>query len=346
MNIQEFKKRYSYHFPKSLIAQHPARPRDSARLLVCDKKTGETTVDTFSHLDKYLPPKSVIVLNDTKVLPARLLLQKKTGGAIEVFYVREISKTVVAVLLNKTVSFGDELFLGNKPLFRVIERIGKEWLVELTRSSVSRPIEIWIAHGTVPLPPYIKNASLSKKQNNRDYQTVFGTRFGSVAAPTASLHFTNRLLSKLRSAGHTVCFVTLHVNLGTFAPVTGDHLESGTLHSEYFSVPPATATIITTAKTSGRSIIPVGTTALRTLESAFDSRGVLLAQSGMTNLFIQEGYDFKIATGLITNFHVPESSLLALVCAFAGYDHVMSWYKKAIGLGFRLFSFGDGMLIF
>ncbi len=345
MNIQEFKKRYWYEFPAGLIAQHPARPRDAARLLVCDKTTGETRVDTFSHLAQYLPPKSVLVLNDTKVLPARLTLHKKTGGVVEALYVRDVSPFRVAVLLNKGVVVGDELLFRNKPVFKVVERLEKEWVLELLDVH-KRPVDVWIAHGTVPLPPYIKHASKNKKQNERDYQTVFGKHRGSVAAPTASLHFTNRLLQKLRTAGHTVCFVTLHVNLGTFAPVSESHLVSGTLHSEYFSVPAATAKTIAAAKQKGQAIIPVGTTALRTLESGFDKNGVLVTQSGMTNLFIQEGYDFKIATALITNFHVPQSSLLALVCTFAGYTQVMEWYRKAITGKFRLFSFGDGMMIF
>lgn len=232
--------------------------------------------------------------------------------------------------------------MNGKPAFKVLGRDGKYLLLSpLFRGSLRAVLE---KHGDAPLPPYIKNSPLSKREQRQQYQTVFAKTPGSIAAPTASLHFTPRLLKSLKKAGIETAFVTLHVGLGTFAPLTAEHLKSGTLHEEEWFIDKKTAAQIERAKKEGRPVIPVGTTALRTLESAAAGRAIKKLR-GKTNLFIREGYNFKIADGLITNFHVPKSSLLMLVAAFAGRKKIQTTYRHAIKHGYRFFSFGDGMLI-
>lgn len=331
--------KYDYKFPKKLIAKVPASPRDSAKILVYIRKTEKTYFNVFRNIGKYLPQKSVLVMNETKVLPARLNLKKETGGKIKFLYLRMEGKNVVG-LCEKNLPVGSDLFAGGKKVFIVLRKQGKEYVLK----NLGSFIKILKKFGETPIPPYIKHSPLSESRLRKEYQTVFARTPGSVAAPTASLHFTKKLLKNLKRAGHKIVFVTLHVNLGTFSPVTEENLKSGRLHEEYFEISPTAAQALNEAKKADRPVIAVGTTSLRALESAV-RKGRIGKRSGLTDLFIREGHKFKFSDGLITNFHVPKSSLLMLVSAFAGRKNILALYKKAIARKFRLFSFGDGMLI-
>ncbi len=334
---------YDFEFPKELIAQKPAKPRDSARLLVYDRKLKKTAWDTFAHLPKYLPPRSVLVLNRTKVVPARLAVTKESGGRARLLYVRTAGRELV-FLSDRKLAAGSRVRVNQGIYFEVAGQAGSEY--DLRPSfPVARIFRVLEKYGQTPIPPYIKNSPLKEKDLRREYQAVFAKTKGSVAAPTASLHFTPALLAKLRRAGHEVRFVTLHVNLGTFAPLTAENLRTGKLHAEFYEMDAATARALTRARTEGRPIIPVGTTVLRTLESAADARGRLRKLSGETRLFIRPGYEFRFTDRLVTNFHVPGSSLLLLTEALLGRKTLENAYKQAIRRRFRLFSFGDGMLI-
>jgi S-adenosylmethionine:tRNA ribosyltransferase-isomerase len=265
--------------------------------------------------------------------------KKVTGGRVEVFYVGEKDSNILA-LTNHFLDVGEKVFLNEKIFFEVL---GKEDKIYTLRPSfpVSDVQKVFTKYGETPIPPYIKNSGLSETQLREKYQTVFAKRTGSVAAPTASLHFTNRLLEKLQKQGIQIEFVTLHVNLGTFAPLTEEAVESGKLHKEWYEVPAKTAIALAKAKKEGRPIIAVGTTAVRTLEQSEGKTG-----SGETRLFIRPGYEFKFVDGMVTNFHVPKSSLLMLVASFIGREKLFELYAEAINRDFRLFSFGDGMLVF
>lgn len=335
--------KFSYDYPPELIANQPASPRDNSQLLVYNPQTGGSARAVFRDLGKYLPKRSVIVLNQTKVVPARLITYKKTGGKVEVLYLGRRGKNIEA-LTNKSVQIGEKLFLTEKIFFTVRERSENHLLL---RSSfpVNKIFDVMLRYGQVPLPPYIKNTPLSQASLRQKYQTIFARDRGSVAAPTASLHFTNRLLKKLEKQGHRLVHVTLHVNLGTFASLRPDDLTRGKLHREWYEISKEAAGEIAAAKASGWPVIAVGTTALRALESAAQSENVIKAKNGETDLFIRPGYKFKIVDGLVTNFHVPKSSLLMLVAALIGREKLLGLYRQAISERFRLFSFGDAMLV-
>ncbi len=335
--------RYDYAFPPGLIAQAPASPRDSARLLVHRRKTGETEEAVFRDIGRFLPPRSVLVLNETKVIPARLQLTRSTGGRIAALWLGTANGRI-QVLANRRLRPGEFLRLQGDTGFTVDGPDGRGWL--LTPSfPIARLHRLLDRHGDMPLPPYIKQSPLTRAELRREYQTVFAKEAGSVAAPTASLHFTRGLLAKLQKSGIRIVRVTLHVHLGTFAPLTEEQWKTGVLHSEEYRIPPVSARVLAAARAAGDPIIAVGTTVVRTLESASDEQGRIVRPSGNTNLFIQEGYRFRLVNGLITNFHVPKSSLLMLVSAFAGRDTVLELYQRAIAAKFRFFSFGDAMLI-
>lgn len=340
-NLAELEK-YSFEFPAELIAQKPAHPRDSARLLIYDRKTKKIAVDVFRNIAKYLPPKSLLVLNQTKVIPARLEFRKKTGGRVRGLYLGA-STGGLRFLMDRKVSRGEVLDV-DKFRFEVGGKNGKEYYLK-TLFIKNRFMEILQKYGKTPIPPYIKHSPLKEGELRREYQTVFAEKPGSVAAPTASLHFTQKLLKDLRKQGHQTCFTTLHVNLGTFAPITEENMKFGRLHTEEYLVPARAAQKINKARAEGRKIIAVGTTVARTLESAVSRSGRLTPKKGETNLFIRPGYKFKSLDGLITNFHVPKSSLLMLVSALSSPKEIMNIYQFAIEHRFRLFSFGDGMLI-
>jgi S-adenosylmethionine:tRNA ribosyltransferase-isomerase len=334
---------YDYPFPPSAIALEPAQPRDAAKLLVVNRKTGKTSEDTFRNLALHLPPKSIIVLNDTKVLPARIWLKKKTGGKVQVFYLHH-DRSYWHALCDRPLNEG-EIISGHGFFLTVHNREGKVWALKPS-FPLTESLDILQKYGTTPIPPYIKHSPLSERRLRKEYQTVWAKVSGSVAAPTASLHFTPRLLKALKRQGHTIQFVTLHVGLGTFSPVTESQLSSGRLHEEYYRISLGTSRVLARAKEEGRAVVAVGTTVARTLESATDSRGRLRRLSGKTDLFITPGYRWRFIDALITNFHVPQSSLMMLVASFIdSRQTLLRIYRWAIKKEFRLFSFGDGMLI-
>lgn len=328
--------------PEELIAQVPAIPRDASRLLILDKKSGEIKEDIFRNLGQYLSPHSVIVLNETKVVPARLPARTESGSLVELLYLRAGEHTFFA-LSPKKLHESDVLLLGNHEL-KVRRAVHGEYEI-LPSFAISELSNILENIGITPLPPYIKNNTHTEPELRLKYQTVFAKKPGSIAAPTASLHFTPELLASLESAGHTLAYVTLHVGMGTFMNPTAEQIKSSTLHEEWYEISHETARLINVCKEAGRAIIPVGTTALRTIESASTDAGVVEAKSGTTNLFIQPGYTFKITDHMITNFHVPRSSLRMLVAAFAGAENIVHSYEYAIEKKFRFYSFGDAMLI-
>lgn len=343
MTLEQSLAPYDYDYPAALIAQKPAAPRDAARLLVYHRGSGRIVWDNFRNLAKHLPPRSLIILNDTKVLPARLTLKKATGGAVRFLYLAT-EGSLVRGLADRKLAVGATLRLDRTLSFEVRARSGDGYLLQPSFPA-SKIVEVLERYGAPPLPPYIKHSPLTAAEIKEKYQSVFARVRGSVAAPTASLHFTPRLLAALEKAGHEIRYVTLHVNLGTFAPLTEAKLRQGKLHRETFSVSKSAAAAAAKAKKARRPVIAVGTTVARVLEAAADGHGRLRAARGQTDMFIREGYRFKCVDGLITNFHVPKSSLLMLVSALVGREKLLGLYKKAVAKKFALFSFGDGMLI-
>ena len=337
---------FDYELPESSIAQKPSSPRDNARLMTVQRKTGKTSDAVFSDIGSFLPQKSLIVINDTKVIPARLQLRKSTGGAVEVLYLGH-DKTEVQAMVSPGLKPGTQLFLGERMVFTVEGSSGKFYRLK-AHMHKDRVIPLFERHGVMPIPPYIKHSPLGKAQMKRAYQTVFAARNGSVAAPTASLHFTKRLLARLKNQGHEILHITLHVNLGTFAPLEYENIRMKRLHEEHYYISGRNALRLTRAIAHGEPIIACGTTVARTLESATRvRRGRATVQSGWhaTDLFIAPGFSFRAVTGLITNFHLPQSSLLMLVAAFAGKKHIMDAYRTAVAGGYRFYSFGDAMFI-
>ncbi|MBI5530375.1 MAG: tRNA preQ1(34) S-adenosylmethionine ribosyltransferase-isomerase QueA [Candidatus Doudnabacteria bacterium] len=344
INLHSILKAYDYRLPEELIAQKPARPRDSARLLVYNKKLKTAKFDTFKHLGKYLPKNAVLVFNQTKVVPARLKLKKETGGVVEILYIKN-DNGIIHALCNKHLAPDSKLQVaGAKQLhFTVLKKVNQFYYLKPSFPSAQIK-SILEKYGQTPLPPYIKHSPLSEKQKREQYQTVFAKNGLSVAAPTASLHFSKSLIASLKKQGIEVEYLTLNVNLGTFAPLREENLKTGKLHSETFEIEKPTADRLNLAKKQGRPIIAVGTTVIRTLESAAHNNK-LTKLSGDTRLFIQPGYKFKFISGTVTNFHVPKSSLLMLISALVGKSVLLNLYKKAISKKFRFFSFGDGMII-
>jgi len=335
-------KLYDYKLPENLIAQEPASPRDKAGLLVYKKDTGETLFDEFLNITKYLPKNAVLVFNETKVLPARIILKKETGGKVEILYLQK-RNNLLEVLSDRKLNVGSKIYLNSKISFLVEGQEGKIYLLKSV-FAIEKFYEVLEKYGTAPIPPYIKHSPLSKKELKEKYQSIFAKYQGSVAAPTASLHFTKRVLNKIKKAGIEIKFVTLHVGLGTFATLTEENLKNKKLHQEFYNIDKKTAKFLNKVKKEGRTIIAVGTTVARTLESA-SKDGQLENLSGRTDIFITEGYKFDFVDGMVTNFHVPKSSLLMLVSALIGREKVLELYKQAIDKKFKFYSFGDGMLI-
>ncbi|MFH1188432.1 MAG: tRNA preQ1(34) S-adenosylmethionine ribosyltransferase-isomerase QueA [bacterium] len=343
-SFEDIVSQYDYDLLDSYIAQAPSSPRDSARVLVYNRQTKQTTIDTFSQLVRYLPERAVLVFNETKVLPARLYVQKETGGVVELLYIKTIEPYIL-VLTNKNLFVGQVLYIEGIATFTVIQKLEKGYLLS-SSFSLKKLLRYLELYGETPIPPYIKNTPLSESDLKQHYQTVFAKEYGSAAAPTASLHFTEKLLKKIKDSGRDVRFVTLHVGLGTFAPLTEEQCQKERLHSECYVISSDTAAFLNTAKKEGRPIIAVGTTVVRTLESAADIKGVLMSLTGETTLFIKSGYVFRYVDGMITNFHVPRSSLLMLVAAFIGREKLLTLYEYAKKNNFRFFSFGDGMFLY
>lgn len=342
-NFESVLRQYDYVLPEGRIAQAPASPRDSSNLLIHDRKTGKTSFSTFRKLADFLPRGAVIVFNRTKVIPAKLLFTRVTSGKVSALFLRTESGKL-KVWANRRLNIGETLTLSKKLTCTVLGQSGREWILQ-PNFPLSTFHSILHRHGNMPLPPYIKHTPLSPAEQRKAYQAIFAKVPGSIAAPTASLHFTPRLLASLKKKGIIIADVTLHVHLGTFAPLTEEQWKKGELHSEEYEIPKKTVEILARAKREKRKVIAVGTTVMRTLESSADAKGMIKKPKGVTNIFIREGYKFRLTEGLITNFHVPKSSLLMLVAAFAGRENILEQYQKAIDREFRFFSFGDGMVI-
>ncbi|MCK6462644.1 MAG: tRNA preQ1(34) S-adenosylmethionine ribosyltransferase-isomerase QueA [Candidatus Pacebacteria bacterium] len=346
MNDTDFQKildAYDYQYPKELIAQSPASPRDSARLMIYNRKSDKVFFDIFANTTEYLPEKSLLVFNQTKVVPARLICRKETGGKIVLLYIGQNGDNL-KFLSDRKIEISSKIFLTSKLFFTVAGQSEKFYFLRPSFPA-DEIFSVLQRYGKTPLPPYIKETLLKEKELREKYQAIFAKQTGSVAAPTASLHFTQSLLDKIKKSGHNIEFITLHVGLGTFAPLMEENIATGKLHQEYFEISESAADAINKAKEEGWPIIAVGSTVTRALEAKSDANGVLISGCGQTDIFIREGYKFKIVDGLITNFHVPRSSLLMLISAFAGRKNTLELYQKAIRQKFHLFSFGDGMMI-
>jgi len=336
--------RRDFHFdlPEALIAQQPARERGGSRLLVLDGADGVLQDRHFSDLPSLLRPGDLLVFNDTRVIPARLFGRKASGGQVEVLVERITGEqTVLAhVRASKSPKPGSWLTLEEQIEVAVTGRDGALFALRFP----GPVLELLKQHGRMPLPPYIERAA--GEEDAERYQTVYARKEGAVAAPTAGLHFDEAMLEHLKSMGIESAYVTLHVGAGTFQPVRVDDIREHHMHSEYIEVPEAVIEAIARTRTRGGRVVAVGTTVVRSLESAARAHGgELAAYSGETDIFIYPGYDFQVIDALITNFHLPESTLLMLVSAFAGYEHVMAAYRHAVTEQYRFFSYGDAMFV-
>lgn len=337
-------KDFYYDLPEELIAQDPLEKREMSKLMVLDKKTGEIEHKVFKDVIDYLNPGDCLVINDTKVLPARLYGKRvSTGGMVEILLLKRVDKDIWECLVKpgKKAKIGNKIEFGEGKLVGEIIDIVEEGnrLIKFSYDGIFE--EILDEIGTMPLPPYIHH---KLKDKNR-YQTVYALNNGSAAAPTAGLHFTKELLKKIEEKGIEIVRVTLHVGLGTFRPVKVDDVTKHHMHSEYYEVSEEAANKINSIKAAGGRIICVGTTSCRTIESASDDSGKVIPSKENTEIFIYPGYKFKVLDCLITNFHLPESTLLMLVSALATKDNIMKAYQEAIDNRYRFFSFGDAMLI-
>lgn len=334
---------FYFDLPENQIAQVPLKDRTSSKLMVLDKVTGERKHQHFYDILDYLNEGDCLVLNDTRVIPARLFGARPSGGKVEFLLLtrKDEKRWEVLVKPGKKARIGDEIIFGEGILKAKIEDViedGKR-IVSFEYQGIFE--EVLDRLGEMPLPPYIHE----KLEDKERYQTVYSKHEGSAAAPTAGLHFTTELLEKIKEKGVKIAYVTLHVGLGTFRPVKVDDVLEHEMHSEFYQIAPETADIINETKKAGGRIISVGTTSTRTIESNADENGMVTAQSGWTNIFIYPGYTFKCVDALITNFHLPESTLIMLVSALAGKDHTLAAYNEAVKEDYRFFSFGDAMFI-
>lgn len=334
---------FYFDLPEELIAQTPLERRDSSRLLHLDKVTGALEHRHFYELLDYLREGDCMVFNDSRVLPARLIGARPTGGSVELVLLRDLGEGRWECLSRpgRKTRPGTEILFGNGELKATVESVteGGNRIVRFDYEGIF--LEVLERLGKMPLPPYIKE----ELQDSERYQTVYSREIGSAAAPTAGLHFTKELMEKIAAKGVKLCYVTLHVGLGTFRPVKAEEIEDHEMHSEFCIIPEETARIVSETKKKGGRVIAVGTTSCRTLESFAREDGSLPASSGWTNIFIYPGYTFKCIDALVTNFHLPESTLIMLVSALAGREHVLSAYKEAVEQRYRFFSFGDAMFI-
>lgn len=336
---------FDFHLPEELIAQTPLEQRDASRLMVLNKETGNVKHHMFHDLLDYVQEGDCLVLNDTRVLPARLFGTKEdTGANIEVLLLKQTQGDTWETLVKpaKRVKEGTVISFGDGRLTAVCKETSDQGgrLLEFNYEGIF--YEVLEQLGEMPLPPYIKE----RLDDQERYQTVFAREQGSAAAPTAGLHFTEEMLEQLKEKGVHIAFLTLHVGLGTFRPVSVDDLEEHDMHSEFYQVSEGTAALLNSVRQKGGRIISVGTTSTRTLETiATEHNGKFVASSGWTNIFIFPGYEFKAIDGMITNFHLPKSTLIMLVSALAGRENVISAYEQAVAEKYRFFSFGDAMLI-
>lgn len=334
---------FYYDLPEELIAQTPLEQRDASRLMTLDRVTGEVAHKHFYDIIDSLNPGDCLVMNDSRVLPARLLGHRPTGGAVEVLLLRDLGNKCWECLCKpgKKMQPGNEVSFGNGELTATVKEVREDGnrVVEFHYEGIF--LEVLERLGKMPLPPYIKE----ELQDQERYQTVYSRELGSAAAPTAGLHFTQELLEKIRAKGVKTAFVTLHVGLGTFRPVKAEEVLEHHMHSELCMMNEQTARILNETKASGGRIVCVGTTSCRTLESWAAEDGHMEAKAGWTNIYIYPGYRFKVMDGLVTNFHLPESTLIMLVSAFAGREHVLAAYEEAVREKYRFFSFGDAMFL-
>lgn len=335
---------FDYYLPQELIAQDPLSDRSGSRLMVLEKETGRIKHEIFHHITEYLREGDCLVLNDTKVIPARLIGEREnTGGKVELLLLKRKENDIWETLVKpgKKARIGTTISFGGGILKATVEGIADEGnrLVRFSYEGIFE--EILDRLGQMPLPPYITH---ELKDKNR-YQTVYAKYEGSAAAPTAGLHFTEELLDEIRGKGVRIARVTLHVGLGTFRPVKVEDVTKHHMHEEYYRINDEAAQLINETKENGGRVICVGTTSCRTIESAADEKGVVQAEEGNTDIFIYPGYRFKVMDALITNFHLPQSTLLMLVSALAGKEHIMQAYQEAVDKQYRFFSFGDAMFI-
>lgn len=335
---------FDYYLPEELIAQTPLKKRDSSRMLVLDKQNGNIFHKTFSDIIDYLNPGDTLVLNDTKVIPARIIgVKEETGAVIELLLLKNIDDNNWECLTRpaKRVKVGTVISFGDGMLKATCSSVGEEGIRVFSLSYDGILYEILDKLGTMPLPPYIHE----KLEDQSRYQTVYAKNIGSAAAPTAGLHFTKELLNDIKNKNVNIAYLTLHVGLGTFRPVNVEDVTKHKMHTEYYSISKETCDIINETKESGNKIVVVGTTSVRVLETVMNRFGELKECSGVTDIFIYPGYKFKIVDNLITNFHLPKSTLVMLVSALAGRDNIMKAYHEAVLNKYRFFSFGDAMFI-
>ncbi|HIR48371.1 MAG TPA: tRNA preQ1(34) S-adenosylmethionine ribosyltransferase-isomerase QueA [Candidatus Faecimonas gallistercoris] len=340
MKVEDF----NYELPEELIAQTPLQKRDESRLMVLDKNTGEIEHKYFRDVLSYLHAGDTLVLNNTKVLPARLYGEKEdTKAAIEVLLLKNVKGDIWECLVKpaRRIKKGTVVVFGNGKLKASCVFVGEDGIRHFTFSYQGIFLEVLEELGTMPLPPYIHE----QLEDQSRYQTVYAKEVGSAAAPTAGLHFTKELLDEIAQKGVNIAYITLHVGLGTFRPVNVDNIEDHEMHSEFYQMSSEVADILTETKKRGNKIISVGTTTTRTLETIMSLYHEFRSCSGFTNIFIYPGYEFKAIDSLITNFHLPKSTLVMLVSALAGREHVLHAYKVAVDEKYRFFSFGDAMLI-
>ena len=335
---------FDFELPEELIAQEPILKRDSSRLMVVDKKTGSISHHIFTDIVDLLNKGDVLVLNDTKVIPARLFgIKENTNAHIEVLLLNNIENNIWSCLVKpaKRVKEGTIISFGDGLLKAKCLEVDDEGIRKIEFKYDGIFMEILDKLGTMPLPPYIKSKLIDKDR----YQTVYAKNIGSAAAPTAGLHFTNELLEKIKNKGIIICYVTLHVGLGTFRPVKVEDVSKHKMHSEYYEMNEETANTLNKAKEDGRRIISVGTTSVRVLETVMNKYNYFCKCSGWTDIFIYPGYKFKAIDNLITNFHLPKSTLIMLVSALASREIILNAYKEAVKEKYRFFSFGDSMFI-
>jgi len=339
-------KDFSFHLPQELIALHPPVKRDESRLMLLDRSSESVSEDAFCNFHNYLRPGDLLVMNDTRVIPARLFGRKTTGGNVEIFLLRRLSgdSELWECLLKSSKKFreGQDILLDSGMAAVVRSRaVSENWLIEFTGNE---PFGAWLEReGHIPLPPYLQRDDCPEDRER--YQTVVAREPGAVAAPTAGLHFTHELLARLASSGVETAFLTLHTGLGTFQPVRAIHVEDHQIHTERYIIPTATAEAVARTKATGGRIVAVGTTSARTLEYSAQQYGKVVAGSGEADIYIYPGYRFNVVDALITNFHLPESTLLMLVSAFAGQKFILEAYREAVSRKFRFFSYGDAMFI-
>ena len=333
---------FNYHLPEGLIAQKPAPRRELSNLMILDRQTGKIKMTKFAEIAKFFRGGDVLVLNDTKVIPARIMARRKTGAKIEILLLKKKKDALWECLIKplRKVKENETLEIDSETECQLVEKKNGKGTLKFNHNIEKKLEKI----GEIPLPPYIKK----KKQDTRRYQTVFARKSGAIAAPTAGLHFTKKILKEIEKKGTNICFVTLHVGFATFNPIKSENIEDHVMEEEFFEIYPESAEIINKAIRKGNRIIACGTTVTRALESGYeerDGRWFVVPGCGMTKLFITPKYKFKIINGLITNFHLPRTSLLVLVSTFAGKEFIAKAYKKAIENHWRFFSFGDCMLI-